>query len=319
MSSTAPIAATSAIDLPIKKRSRKGGILIRLLIYVAAIYVIWCVGLYFLQDRLLFPADMAPAPSQSDDRYDRRTVVMSLPIEPEGKIVAWLIPPLKSSTNTAEGGYATGAPTNTATRAPVVIIFHGNAEIIDYLDEIVEPYRNMGFAVFLPEYRGYGRSSGKPSEAALIGDAIRFYDELVKRPDIDPARIVIHARSLGGGVGCGLAAQRKCRALVLQSVFTSTADMAMKYGGPAFLARNPFHNDRIIPTLDVPILIAHGCDDEIIPVAHGRALAKLAKHATYLEYTCKHNGFPGDGMEDDYWGKVAEFLRAAGVMPDAAR
>ncbi|HUN81037.1 MAG TPA: alpha/beta hydrolase [Phycisphaerae bacterium] len=283
---------------PVKKRSRKGGILIRLLIYVIAIYGIWCAGLYFLQDRLLFPAEMAPAPAPSSDRYDPRTVELTLPIEPEGKIVAWFIPPPKKS----------------AGRASVAIIFHGNAEIIDYLDEIVEPYRRMGFAIFLPEYRGYGRSSGTPSEAALISDAVRFYDELLKRPDIDPNRIVIHARSLGGGPACALAAQRKCRALVLQSVFTSTADMAMKYGGPPFLARNPFHNDRIIPTLEIPILIAHGCNDEIIPVAQGRSLAKLARHGTYLEYDCRHNGFPGDGKEDEYWGKVAAFLREAGVM-----
>src|ERR1043166_2025167 len=301
MSAMAPSAGNEPV--PVRTRHRKGGILIRLLIYIAAIYVIWCAGLYFLQDRLLFPADMAPTPGPTAERYDRHTVEISLPIEPDGKIVAWFIPPI----------------TKTAARAPVAIVFHGNAEIIDYLDELVEPYRKMGFAVLLPEYRGYGRSSGKPSEPALISDAVRFYDELLKRPDIDPDRIVIHARSLGGGIGCGLAAQRKCRALILQSVFTSTADMAMKYGGPAFLARNPFHNDRIVPTLDVPILIAHGCNDEIIPVAQGRSLAKMAKHGTYLEYECRHNGFPGDGKEDEYWSKVAEFLRKNGAMPDAAR
>lgn len=280
-------------------RRRKGRILIRLLIYFAAFYLVWCTVLYLFQDHLLFPADMAPAPGPREDRYDRRTAVISLPIETGGRVVAWFIPAVGASEKKP---------------APVAIFFHGNAEIIDYLDEIVEPYRRLGFSVYLPEYRGYGRSNGKPDEPSLIADAIRFYDELVKRPDVDASRIVIHARSLGGGPACALAAKRKCKALVLQSVFTSTTDLANKYAAPGFLVRSSFHNDRIIPTLDIPILIAHGSADEIIPVEHGRALAKLAKRATYLEYDCTHNGFPGDRMEEDYWTKIADFLRASGLI-----
>jgi len=286
---------------PIPARSRRRGIILRLLIYIAALYVIWCILLYYNQDRLLFPADMAPSPGPQAYRYTPTTAEIRLPIETGGEVVAWFVP--------AHGASA-------AKPAPVAIFFHGNAEIIDYMDEIVTPYRKVGVSVFLPEYRGYGRSAGKPSETALVGDSVRFYDELVKRPDVDKSRIVIHGRSLGGGPACALAAQRTPRAMILQSAFTSAADLAHKYAAPGFIATNPFHNDRILPTLEVSVLIAHGSADEIIPVEHGRALAKLAKHAKYLEYNCMHNGFPGEGNEDAWWREVTDFLKKSGVLPN---
>lgn len=285
---------------PAPARSRKRGIILRILIYLAVLYLGWCILLYFFQDRLLFPADMAPQPAPKAYRYTRNTAEIRLPIEAGGEVVAWFIP-------------AAGA--SPSKPAPVAIFFHGNAEIIEFMDEIVTPYQSLGVSVFLPEYRGYGRSAGQPSEKAIVADAVRFYDELIKRPDVDKSRIVIHGRSLGGGPACALAAQRMPRALILQSAFTSAADLAHRYAAPGFLATSPFHNDRIIPTLDIPMLIAHGCQDEVIPVEHGRTLARLARHAKYLEYTCKHNGFPGDGSEDAWWSEVTDFLKNAGVLP----
>jgi fermentation-respiration switch protein FrsA (DUF1100 family) len=298
MTTEVPVNQPSTI--PLLRRARRGRVALRVLIYICTAYVAWCVALYFFQDHLLFPADMAPAPATREDRYDRRTSVIRLPIETGGEVVAWFVPAPRAGD---------------AQPAPVAIFFHGNAEIIDYLDEIVDPYRKLGLSVYLPEYRGYGRSAGKPDEAGMIGDAVRFYDELVKRPDVDKERIVIHGRSLGGGPACALASQRPCRALVLQSVFTSAADMAKKYFAPGFLAKHPFHNDRILPTLDVPVFISHGTYDEIIPVAHARTLAGLARHATLVEYPCTHNGFPGEGKEEDYWQRIEAFLRDADALP----
>ena len=202
--------------------------------------------------------------------------------------------------------------------APLVVFFHGNAELIDYQSTIVEGYRRLGCSVLLPEYRGYGRSAGKPSEQAIVADAVRFYDEITRRPDVDPSRIVFHGRSLGGGPAAALAARRSAKALVLESTFTSVADMASAYLAPSFLVKNKFHTDRVLPTLEIPVLIFHGTRDDIIPVAHGRRLRDLATHGTYVEYDCKHNDFPGDENEDAYWEQVAAFLRGAGVLANAA-
>lgn len=294
-------AKPEAMDPP-AKHNRRGKVIRRVLLYPLLLYATYCVAMYFFQEHLLFPADMAPAPALTTDRYARNTTVIKIEIDGGGTNEAWFIPAVNASATQP---------------APVAIFFHGNAEIIDYLDEIVMPYRQMGMSVYLPEYRGYGRGKGRPSEAAILGDALRFYDELIKRPDVDKSRVVIHGRSLGGGPATYLASQRPAKALVLQSVFTSTSDMANTFGAPGFVARHAFRNDRIIPTLDLPILIAHGTSDDVIPIAQGRKLASLAKRATFLEYPCDHNGFPGDGHEEEWWKEVASFLRKAGVLPEA--
>lgn len=289
---------TEAVPATPQKRRK---MIRRILLIPLRLYIIYCVAMFLFQDHFIFPTDMAPKPTQQPDRYSRNTSVITIDVE-GGTNEAWFVPAVGSSASSP---------------APVIIFFHGNAEIIDYLDEIVLPYRQLGMSVLLPEYRGYGRGHGKPSESVIYADSLRFYDELVKRPDVDKTRIVLHGRSLGGAPATYVASQRHARALVLQSVFTSTSDMANSLWAPGFVARHAFRNDRIIPTLDLPILIAHGTSDDVIPIAQGRKLASLAKQATFLEYPCDHNGFPGDGHEEEWWKEVASFLRKAGVLPEA--
>ncbi len=265
---------------------------------IVLLYLVGCaVPLYLSQDRIIFPRHMTPPPLPAPPNKD--TVSIRLDIEGGGQVEAWFIP----------------APTATPQQpGPAVIFFHGNGEIIDYLDDIIEPYRAMGCSVLLPEYRGYGRSAGKPSEKAICGDAVRFYDELIKRGDVDKARIVFHGRSLGGGVAANLSKQRRPTAMILQSTFKNVACMAYRVGGLPFLVRHPFRTDRAVAGTDIPLLIFHGTRDDIVPVSHGRALRDLAPKATYVEYDCGHNDFPGSGNERTYWREIAEFLRRSGVL-----
>jgi hypothetical protein len=119
---------------------------------------------------------------------------------------------------------------------------------------------------------------------------------------------------LGGGVAAQLAARRKPAALILQATFTSVASMAHQYGVPQSLARHPFRTDRVLPTLDVPILILHGTHDKIIPVRHGRTLAELVPDAKYIEYDCDHLNFPGPGNGRTHWQNIRSFLEEANVL-----
>lgn len=272
---------------------------IRWLARLGLLYVLWCAALYAMQGSMLFPAEYAPHPTPK--LYNDRTVELRLELADGGEVVAWFIPAPRASDN---------AP------APAVVFFHGNAEIIDYQVEVIERYRALGCSVMLPEYRGYGRSAGQPSEEALVADAVRFYDLLAARSDVDPARIAFHGRSVGGGVAAGLAARRKPAALILESCFTSAASMARRYGVPAFLVKNPFRIDRVLSTLEVPVFIAHGSADDIIPVSHGRALRALAPSATYVEYDCGHNDFPGRANVEHYWTELARFLRRSRVISE---
>jgi len=276
----------------------------RLVGYVAAAYIAWCAVLYFYQDKMIFPADMAPPPGPAAVRSTVPVTRLQLDLETGGRVEAWYIPAPEVSLENP---------------GPAVVFFHGNAEIIDYQDHIVGGYRRLGCSMLLPEYRGYGRSAGKPSEKALVADAVRFYDQLVTREDVDASRIVFHGRSLGGGVAAQLAARRKPAALILESTFRSLAIMAHEYFVPSFLARHPLRTDRVVPEIDVPLLILHGANDTIIPVTHGRKLRDLAPPGTiYVEYDCGHNDFPGRGNRDAYWNQIAKFLIAARVVTTSA-
>lgn len=197
---------------------------------------------------------------------------------------------------------------------PAVVFFHGNGEAIDDQEWYVAGYRSLGLAVLLVEYRGYGDCGGRPSQKGLVDDAVWFRDQLAAQPWIDATRLVYHGFSLGGGVAAALAAERPPRALVLQSTFTSVASFFGKLLVPPILCRHPFRTDRVVRQLDRPVLVLHGDRDLVVPVEHGRKLAAMAQHATYMEFDSGHNDLPGADSEAAYWVAIERFLREAGVI-----
>ncbi len=273
---------------------------LRILIYGLILYVVvWCGTLYFFQDRLLFPADIAPDPTPL--LYSARTIELTRDIGEGQQAVAWFIP---------------GPSVTAESPGPLAVFFHGNAEIIDHQHTTVSISLRLGCSVLLPEFRGYGRSGGSPSEAGIVDDAVHFFDQAIKRPEVDKDRVVIHGRSLGGGPAAQLAAQREPAALILESTFRSAAAMAGEYYAPQFLVKNTFHTDHVLSKLDAPVLIFHGTTDNIIPVEHGRALHDIAADSEYVEYDCQHNDFPGSDSYEDYVARIGRFLIAHHVVTD---
>ncbi len=272
--------------------------MLRLLRSAVTIYLVWATTLYFMQDRILFPAYAAGPPSPL--KFNYATVEMERQVPDVGRVAAWFVPAQLATA---------------ASPAPLVVYFHGNAELIDHQHDMIQHYRNLGCNVLLPEYRGYGRSAGHPSEAGILSDAEHFLAEALKRPDVDGSRLVIHGRSLGGGPAALLAMKHKPVVLVLESTFASAAAMASKYFVPSFLVKNKFHVDDAVASLDIPILMFHGTTDDIIPISHGRRLKGLAKRGTYVEYDCRHNDFPGGpSNEDDYWRHIETLLRENRIL-----
>ncbi len=160
--------------------------------------------------------------------------------------------------------------------APAVIFFHGNSDYIETKLEYPQFYIEHGIACLMVEYRGYRRSTGTPSEAALAEDADGFYDWLAQRPDIDHSHIAAHGHSLGAAIAAALATRRPVRALVMVSAFRSVPAMLRRYYLPGFLASGRFDNEAAVAQYRGPILIVHGENDEIVPLAQGRRLAALA-------------------------------------------
>jgi pimeloyl-ACP methyl ester carboxylesterase len=219
----------------------------------------------------------------------------------------WLATPFGKS----EAWFLPGKGTSPA-RKPVVLFFHGNGELIDFLPAQVEGFRALGVAVFLIEYPGYGRSEGAPSEASITAAAVAAYDTVIKRDDVDPARVVAFGRSLGCGPACALSLQRPLAALLLQSPFTSTRSFARRFFLPGFLIRDVYDNRKALAAFPGPVLILHGRDDDVIPFAQGKELSRVAPHARFVELACAHNDCPPDWRE--FWHLIGDFLRVERIV-----
>ena len=271
-----------------------------IVIALVGIYVIAMLGLTLMQRRIIFPRHFTtPFP----DAGDGIPGLVKLWIDtPEGKVEGWFLP---------------GNDTGPDEPGPLVIFAHGNAELIEYWPEMLAGYRRMGVNLLLPEYRGYGRSAGSPSQEAITADFIAFYDMVARRPGVDSDRIVFHGRSIGGGAVCALARERKPAAMILQSTFTSIKAMAGRFMLPGFLVADPFDNLSTVEELDVPLLIIHGRHDDLIPYSHGEKLHAAARQSRFVTYDCDHNSCPPDW--DIFWDDVKGWLTETGMLQDDPR
>ncbi len=192
------------------------------------------------------------------------------------------------------------------------LLCHGNAGNNSHrMDQISALYRrSLSVAIF--DYRGYGKSTGHPSENGLYLDGeavVRFMNE---RLSIPPERIVIIGTSLGGAVAAELASRRRFRALILESAFTSKHDMArtiMPFFPFALFGRNQFVTIEKIKCARSPVMIAHGTNDEMVPYAMSRNLLEAAPEPKF-HYPIKgamHNNYLSVGGAD-YLNTLSRFI-----------
>lgn len=161
-----------------------------------------------------------------------------------------------------------------------VLFLHGNAGNVSYWVGVAEAFREVGWSTLLLDYRGYGRSEGEPSEEGTYLDARAAWRWLVETRGIDPSEVVVIGRSLGGGVATWLCEKHPVAGLVLESTFTSVADVVAKIWpvpGIRSLVTLGYPSLARMPRLEVPLLVVHGRDDELVPFEHGRALFDAAR------------------------------------------
>lgn len=161
----------------------------------------------------------------------------------------------------------------------VMLWCHGNAgNIIHRLDNLAELYR-VGISVFLFDYRGYGRSSGKPSEDGLYQDALAAYAYLTDTRRMASERIVLFGRSLGAAVAGFVASRRPAAGLILESPFPSIKVLAksQSFGLPAhWLLQSRYDLVERLKDIRVPILVVHGDRDTVVPIELGRQVFDAA-------------------------------------------
>jgi uncharacterized protein len=155
-----------------------------------------------------------------------------------------------------------------------LIFLHGNAgNIGDRLGKI-ELFHQLGLNILIIDYRGYGKSTGRPSEKGMYNDALAAYDYLVKRPDIAARPIVAYGASLGGAAAIDLATKRSLSHLIIDSSFSSAADMAkIIYPSiPSFLIKTKLDSITKVQKVLIPKLFFHSSEDEVVPIALGEKL-----------------------------------------------
>jgi fermentation-respiration switch protein FrsA (DUF1100 family) len=175
-----------------------------------------------------------------------------------------------------------------------VLLCHGNAGNIG--DRVLHAalLTAAGFDVLLFDYRGYGHSSGKPSERGTYRDGRAALACLLRQSDVDASRVLYLGESLGGAVALELAVAHPPAALVLLSAFTSVREMSRVHYPPipAALVPDAYPSLRRIGGLRAPLLVLHGEDDTIVPVEHGQALFDAAPDPKRLRIV------PGVGHND---------------------
>lgn len=192
--------------------------------------------------------------------------------------------------------------------APLLIFMHGNGELADQWLPDFEEVTRWGVGALLLEYPGYGRSAGSPSERSINEAALAAFDWALHDSRIDGGRIVPYGRSLGGGPAVRLAVDRKAPALILESSFTSVAAFAAQFLAPAFLVSDRFDSLTTLSSYRGPLLVVHGSRDEVVPIAHGRALAAAVPGAKFFEVPCGHNDCPRP------WTLIKSFLEQNGLV-----
>lgn len=264
---------------------------------VALLYALVLVAMYFSQRSLIYRPDRTRVPPALAGLMTVEERVLKTP---DGEqLVAW---------------HAAARPGR-----PTLLYFHGNAGNLANRAWRVATFMGEGLGVLMLSYRSYSGSSGRPSEAANVADAVLAYDALVKDGHA-PEDIVLYGESLGSGVAVQLAAQRKVAGVILDAPYTSMTDMAAELY--PWLWVRPFVLDTYdtmarIAGIRAPLLVLHGEHDMIVPVHMGRKVFAAAREPKRLA-TYPHGGHVdlfSHGALDDIRVFIDEIARARSAKP----
>lgn len=175
-----------------------------------------------------------------------------------------------------------------------VLFSHGNAGNISGRLETIRMLHGLDLNVLIYDYRGYGKSEGRPDEAGTYRDAQAAWNFLTGEKNIPESAIVIMGRSLGGAVSAWLATRVKPAGLILESTFTSAKDLAQElypWVPVRWLIKIEYPTKRYLQDLSVPKLILHSRDDRLIPFHHGREIFESVREPKdFFEMSGDHGG-----------------------------
>jgi fermentation-respiration switch protein FrsA (DUF1100 family) len=232
-----------------------------LIILAVLAYALVLALMYVFQRSLMYFPDRVRTPPAAAGLAQAEELTL---ISADGeRLIAWYVPPRGSK--------------------PLVIYFHGNGGALNLRADRFRWLAADGVGVLGLSYRGYGGSSGTPSETGFILDAAAAYEFAAAR--VPPARIVLWGESLGTGVAVALAAERQIGGLILDAPFTSAADIgasAYPFIPVRWFIKDSFRSDQRIRRVKAPLLVLHGERDDIIPIRFGERLFASANEPKQL-------------------------------------
>lgn len=260
------------------------------LLYIAGGYVALIGLLYLLQEKLIYH----PSSRMAED--------------PSSQGLYWEDVYFETSDGYALNGWY--IPHDNSKH--IVIFSHGNAGNISNRVYFLNLMHQAGISVFIYDYRGYGLSEGTPNEKGLYKDLQAARSYLINNKGYKPSQIVLFGRSLGGPVSAYVAGEKEVGGVVLESTFTSAPDLATEIYPfvPPGLARMNFSTLEYLNRINVPVLVMHSRNDEIIGYHHGEKLYEAANDPRRFEelHGGHNNNFIDSG--ETYFNAWKEFLSA---------
>jgi fermentation-respiration switch protein FrsA (DUF1100 family) len=260
---------SAVVPVPVRKR-RARRLALRVLRIAVIVYLVLCVLLYFVQDWLVFPAAKSQGTADAKIRPERDSAQLDLRTV-QGDHVAALF---------GKALLPDGSPDPQADSRPTILYFYGNGGAIAWSMIEFDRFRRLDANVLIPDFVGFGMSSGKPSEVNLYATADAAYDYLIHRNDIDPKKIVPMGWSIGGAVAIDLASRKPVAGLATFNAFTTmpaVARLLLPWFPTSLFLKYQFDNATKIAGIGCPILICNGLKDTLVPATMADELARLAK------------------------------------------
>ena len=275
-------------------------------------YLGLAVILYFMQSKFLYQPMREVPYTPADLGLAFEKVVLTT--QDGLKLTAWFIPaPLEDQTEAAS---PQPGETGSAGQAELTVLFcHGNGGNMAHRLDSINIFQDLGLNCFIFDYRGYGASQGKPNEQGTYLDAAAAYDWLTQQKKIPPQNIILFGRSLGGSIAANLAAGVKAAGLVVESTFTSYADIGKKfypYMPVRFFASFSYDTVDFIKQVHCPVMLIYSRNDEIIPFEFGLRLYEAANEPKeFVEIFGSHNdAFLNSGENYRHaWDQWLQFLK----------
>jgi len=229
----------------------------RFILLIFSLYILFMIGFYFFQEKVIFrPKKLAKNHIYS---FEKKFEEIYLTAEDNSKINA-----LHFKVKDPKG---------------IILYYHGNKGNLKRWGQMVSPFTDYGYDVFVIDYRGYGKSNGKRNEKNLYNDAQLSYN-YVKR-FFDEDKIIVYGRSLGGTFATFVASQNSPKQLILEAPFYNLTDLSyrkFRYLPYKNLLRYKFNSNNFIIDVNCPITIFHGDNDRLIPLQSGTRLYEASNN-----------------------------------------